>query len=65
MFVLKSHSYSELSEAKFHVSVVLFTDKKIFMVATPNPQNVQLYAHPSTKKKDVVTECLSSDGISK
>lgn len=36
-----------------------FTDETIFTVATlKNLQNGRLYAHPSTKKKDVTTECL-------
>jgi len=37
----------------------LFTGKKIFTVTTlKNMQNDRLYAHPSTKKKDVVTKRL-------
>jgi len=38
---------------------LLFTDDNIFTVATmKNPKNDRLYAHPSTKKKDVTTKCL-------
>jgi len=37
----------------------LFTDEKIFVVIMPKiPQNDLLYAHPSTKKKDIVTKHL-------
>ena len=37
----------------------LFTDEKIFTVTTPkNLRNDQLYAYPSTKKKDAVTKRL-------
>jgi len=40
-------------------SISLFTDENIITMATPkNTQNGQLYAHPSTKKKDVVTRRL-------
>jgi len=36
-----------------------FTDEKIFTVTTPkNSQNDRLYAHPSTKIKDVATKRL-------
>ena len=48
-----------------------FTDENIFTVATPkNLQNAWLYAHPSTKKKDVMTKWLHTqrsvtDGISR
>jgi len=47
------------------VSIVLFTDEKTF--TTPkNPQNDQLYAYPSSKKKDVVTKRRSvTEGISR
>jgi len=42
-----------------NVSIILFTDEKIFTVTPPkNPQNGRLYAYPSTKKKDAVTKCL-------
>jgi len=35
----------------------LFTDENVFTVGTPkHPQNDRLYAHPSTKKKDVATK---------
>ena len=38
---------------------LLLTDEKIFTTTTPkNVQNDQLYAYPSTKKKDVVTKRL-------
>jgi len=37
----------------------LITDEKTFTATTPKtPQNDQLYAYPSTKKKDVVTKRL-------
>jgi len=36
---------------------LLLIDEKIFTATTPkNVQNDQLYAYPSTKKKDVVTK---------
>jgi len=63
----QNRNYPELSEANFRAeqlvknihSVVLFRDEKIFTVITPkNSQNDRLYAHPSTKKKDVVTKRL-------
>jgi len=38
---------------------LLFNDDNIFTVATmKNSQNDRLYAHPSTKKKDVITKRL-------
>ena len=41
------------------MGIILFTDVKIFTVVTPkDPPNDQLYAHQSTKKKDVVRKCL-------
>jgi len=37
----------------------LFTDEKMFTVTIQkNLQNDQLYAHPTTKKKDIITKCL-------
>jgi len=41
----------------------LFTDENIFTMTTlKNPQNDRLYAHPSTKKKDVDTKRLDTQG---
>jgi len=41
------------------MNIILFTDEKIVTVTTlKNPQNDRLYAHLSTKKKDVVTKRL-------
>jgi len=61
---LQNRNAPELSEKNSHawlrhskqslkcVSVILFTDEKIFTVTTPkNPQNDRLYAYPSTKKE--------------
>jgi len=44
---------------KYYVGIILFTDEKIFSVATPkNPQNNRLQALAVTKKKDVATKRL-------
>ena len=70
MFGLKNHNHPKLSQANFHarlpfktvaqkysssdVSIILFTDKKIFTATMlKNLQNDRLYADLSTKKKDV------------
>jgi len=51
------------------VSIISFTDEKIFTVITPkNLQNDRLYAYPSTKKKDVTKRLRTqsvTDGISR
>jgi len=41
------------------VGIILFTDEYTFTVNSPtNAHYDRLYAHPSTKKKDVVTKRL-------
>jgi len=41
------------------VDIILFTDENTFTVNSPiNTHYDRLYAHPSTKKKDVVTKRL-------
>jgi len=46
------------------LATFLFTGEKIFTATTPkNPQNDRLYAHPSTKKKDVVTKRLCTQCV--
>jgi len=43
------------------ITIILFTDKKIFTVTSmKNPQNDRLYAPAATKKKDVSTEYLQA-----
>jgi len=51
--------HTEIIVTQWLMGIILFTDEKIFTVATPkDPPNDQLYAHLSTKKKDVVRKCL-------
>jgi len=53
------------------LATLLFTGEEIFTATTPkNPQSDRLYAHLSTKKKDVTTKRLHtmrsvSDSISR
>jgi len=54
-----NHSTHCLKYSPNDVGIILFTNEKTFTVITPkNPQNDRLYAHPSTKKKDVATKRL-------